>query len=154
VAIKYLGNIFSANYITKKVLREITVMRRITEMKCPDSLCRLIDIIAPTDFSKEENNFIFVVMEYMKTDLKQLMDSLREKSFTEKHLLKVIYGILSGLNFLHSANVLHRDIKPSNILIDDNFNVKICDFGLSRIDPDPLPFIAAPVTRDGRFKMA
>jgi len=36
------------------------------------------------------------------------------------------------LNFIHSAKVLHRDIKPENILIDDELNVKLCDFGLAR----------------------
>ncbi len=34
---------------------------------------------------------------------------------------------------MHSKNILHRDIKLDNILLDDNFNSKICDFGVSRI---------------------
>ena len=36
---------------------------------------------------------------------------------------------------MHSTNVIHRDLKPSNILITNEFNVKICDFGLSRTIP-------------------
>ena len=36
---------------------------------------------------------------------------------------------------MHSANVLHRDLKPANILLDEDCNIKICDFGLSRTLP-------------------
>lgn len=38
-----------------------------------------------------------------------------------------------GLKYIHSAGVIHRDLKPSNILIDENCDLKICDFGLARI---------------------
>jgi serine/threonine protein kinase len=44
---------------------------------------------------------------------------------------------LAGLNYLHSAGVVHRDLKPANLLIDlESCDVKICDFGLSRIIED------------------
>lgn len=44
----------------------------------------------------------------------------------------IIYNILVGLKYLHSANILHRDLKPANILINDDCSIKICDFGLAR----------------------
>ena len=53
-------------------------------------------------------------------------------SVKETEILVIIYNILCGLNYLHSANVVHRDIKTSNILIDLNCNVRICDFGIAR----------------------
>lgn len=37
-----------------------------------------------------------------------------------------------GLKYIHSARVIHRDLKPSNILINDNCDLKFCDFGLAR----------------------
>jgi serine/threonine protein kinase len=37
------------------------------------------------------------------------------------------------LKYLHSAGVIHRDLKPSNILVNENCDLKICDFGLARI---------------------
>jgi p38 MAP kinase len=38
-----------------------------------------------------------------------------------------------GLKYVHSAGVVHRDLKPSNILVNENCDLKICDFGLARI---------------------
>jgi p38 MAP kinase len=37
-----------------------------------------------------------------------------------------------GLKYIHSAGVVHRDLKPSNVLVDENCDVKLCDFGLAR----------------------
>lgn len=49
-----------------------------------------------------------------------------------KHIATVIYNILCGLKYLHSANILHRDLKPANVLINEDCSVQIADFGLSR----------------------
>ena len=43
-----------------------------------------------------------------------------------------VYHILCGLKYIHSCAVLHRDLKPGNILIDHDYQVKICDFGFAR----------------------
>jgi mitogen-activated protein kinase 1/3 len=36
---------------------------------------------------------------------------------------------------VHSANIIHRDIKPANFLINSNYDIQICDFGLARVSP-------------------
>ncbi|WCJ28517.1 mitogen-activated protein kinase kinase 4 [Euphorbia peplus] len=51
----------------------------------------------------------------------------------EAHLANVARQILSGIAYLHRRKIVHRDIKPSNLLIDARKNVKIADFGVSRI---------------------
>ena len=71
-------------------------------------------------------------MEYNKTDIKQKMDtdSLYDKS--EESLISIYYHTLCSLKLIHSTGVIHRDLKPANILITDDDQIKICDFGLSR----------------------
>ena len=72
-------------------------------------------------------------MEKGRGDLKQLLESVKQgTTLSEKHVVVIIYNLLCAINFIHSANIMHRDLKPANILIDDECNIKICDFGLSR----------------------
>ncbi|CAK9312147.1 unnamed protein product [Citrullus colocynthis] len=49
--------------------------------------------------------------------------------------LKIAIDTASALAFLHASETIHRDIKTTNILLDNNYNVKVADFGLSRLFP-------------------
>ena len=47
------------------------------------------------------------------------------------------------MKYVHSAGVVHRDLKPSNILVNENCDLKICDFGLARIqDPQMTGYVS------------
>ena len=54
-----------------------------------------------------------------------------------------MYNILNAVRFIHSAGVMHRDFKPANILINDECQIEICDFGLSRcvLNTKPNPIV-------------
>ena len=56
----------------------------------------------------------------------------RMKQWGIDHVKRLLYQTLSGLEYLHSANVVHRDLKPANILVTASCDVRVCDFGLSR----------------------
>lgn len=45
----------------------------------------------------------------------------------------LFYSIVRGLFYIHSKGIIHRDLKPCNILINSQFDIKICDFGCSTV---------------------
>jgi serine/threonine protein kinase len=55
---------------------------------------------------------------------------------TEDKARRFFQQILSGVEYCHRHNVVHRDLKPENLLLDQNLNVKIADFGLSNMMTD------------------
>ncbi|XP_061353812.1 G-type lectin S-receptor-like serine/threonine-protein kinase At4g27290 [Gastrolobium bilobum] len=65
-----------------------------------------------------------------------IFDSTRSKLLNFTKRLQIIDGIARGLLYLHQDSrlrIIHRDLKTSNILLDNNMNPKISDFGLARI---------------------
>ena len=75
---------------------------------------------------------LIMVMEYINgTDLEKLID---EQDHLKINIaLKYFKQLLSALDFAHKYKVIHRDIRPSNILINENDDIKITDFGTSKL---------------------
>ncbi|XP_075875255.1 ankyrin repeat and protein kinase domain-containing protein 1-like isoform X2 [Nelusetta ayraudi] len=46
---------------------------------------------------------------------------------------RIVHQIAQGMNFLHSRELMHHDLHPNNVLLDENLNAKVADFGLSRV---------------------
>lgn len=66
----------------------------------------------------------------MESDLHQIIHSAQ--ALTSEHTRYFLYQLLRGLKYVHSANVIHRDLKPSNLLVNENCELKIGDFGMAR----------------------
>jgi len=98
---------------------------------------KLLDVVVAKkeDQTLKESTGIFLVMDYIQNDIKKMLDDIQPADLSEDHIKIIIYNLVCGLNFIHSANLMHRDIKPQNILINTNCQVIICDFGLSRTVP-------------------
>lgn len=92
--------------------------------------CKLTEDVV----SLTEVNSVYIVQEYMETDLCQLLE---RGLLSEDHARLFMYQLLRGLKYIHSANVLHRDLKPANLFVNtEDLVLKIGDFGLARImDP-------------------
>ena len=119
-----IEDVFDDEEDCKKIVREILLLKRMNGSKFTTNL---LDIVAPTS-SNYKN--LFIVMQYVDADIKKVLRSSLE--LTQNHINVILYNLLTALKFVQTSNVLHRDIKPSNVLIDEDCQIKICDFGLAR----------------------
>jgi len=79
----------------------------------------------------KQNNTVYIVMEFISgRSLKHEVEQYGV--FDEEKLKKNICVVGRALNYVHEKNILHLDIKPSNILLDNNNNPKLIDFGISK----------------------
>ena len=71
-----------------------------------------------------------MIMEYASGG--ELFDYIvKRKRLKENEACKFFQQIVSGVDYIHQIRVCHRDLKPENLLLDENHNIKIVDFGLS-----------------------
>ncbi len=126
VAIKKAVSVFLDPIDSKRILREVQLLRLLKNSK--SNVVKLYDILEPSD----PKNFdcLYMVMEHVQTDLRKLIKA--GIKLQQVHVQKIVYNILVGLKYIHSAGVLHRDIKPANVLINEDCTIRICDFGLAR----------------------
>ncbi len=85
----------------------------------------------------EDGEMAFIAMEFIVgTELKVYFDQVTRFEINDS--VKIMTQILEALEYSHSRGVIHRDIKPSNILITQDGQVKIADFGIARIESSDL----------------
>lgn len=124
VAIKKIKDPFISPDHAKRVFREVKLLKHMNH----ENIIQLIDVFTPGD-SADTFSEIYMVSNLMDQDLRKLLDNYR---LTNTQAKLVAYQILRALKYLHSGGIIHRDLKPSNIAINDNFEIKVLDFGLSR----------------------
>ena len=74
-------------------------------------------------------------MEYCGDNLKSFIKFYKDRGefIKENIIMNIIYQICLGLKEIHETKIIHRDLKPENIFINKNLNIKIGDFGVSKI---------------------
>ncbi|CAH8358775.1 unnamed protein product [Eruca vesicaria subsp. sativa] len=106
--------------LMEQIKREISVMRI---AKHPN-VVELYEVMAT-------KTRIYFVMEYCKGG--ELFNKVAKGKLREDVAWKYFYQLINAVDFCHSRQVYHRDIKPENLLLDDNENLKVSDFGLSAL---------------------
>ena len=92
------------------------------------------NIVKYYNSSKDENN-IHILMEYCpENNLRNFINEyIKNKTFIKENIIKnIIKQICLGLKEIHNKKIIHRDLKPENIFINENMDIKIGGFGLSK----------------------
>ncbi|GAA6035350.1 hypothetical protein JCM8097_008827 [Rhodosporidiobolus ruineniae] len=147
VAMKFISKRkISTAEMSARVHREIQYLSLLRH----PHIIKLYDVIST-------NTDIIMVIEYLSGELFDYI--VKRGKMPEAEARRFFQQIISALEYCHSHNIVHRDLKPENLLLDDNMNVKIADFGLSNImrDGDFLktscgsPNYAAPEVISGKL---
>ncbi|KAF8185738.1 kinase-like domain-containing protein [Pholiota molesta] len=119
VAMKYISKAVIQREKTKiRVRREFEYMRTLRH----PHIIKLYEVISTT------TDIIFV-LEYAGGELFNYI--VKNGPMVEERARKFFQQIISGIEYSHRLKIVHRDLKPENVLLDDDLNVKIADFGLS-----------------------
>lgn len=125
VAIKKIPRAFDVVTTAKRTYRELKILKHFKH----DNIISIKNILKPPADLGQFND-VYVVLDLMETDLHHIIHS--QQQLTDEHVRYFLYQILRGLKYIHSANVLHRDLKPSNLLVNQDCELKIGDFGMAR----------------------
>lgn len=104
----------------EQIKREISVMRLVRH----PNVVELYEVMA----SKTK---IYFVIEYAKGG--ELFSKVAKGKLKEDVARKYFQQLISAVDYCHSRGVYHRDLKPENLLLDENGNLKVSDFGLSAL---------------------
>lgn len=102
-----------------RVMREIHILKIVRH----PNIVQLYEII-------ETSKQLFLIMEYASGG--ELFDHIvKKRRLQDGEACRFFHQILAGIEYLHRNRICHRDLKPENLLLDENMNIKIVDFGLS-----------------------
>lgn len=133
-------NILDSNQEYFSSIKEMDIMKKLNH----PNIVKLIDFKIGTPLKRlspagygNKNDKLYFIMESGECDMYYLIDN---KLIPEHAYIYLFAQMLLGLEYLHAHEIIHRDIKPGNVIYFENstyeeftdFNVKFCDFGMSK----------------------
>ncbi|HHV37555.1 MAG TPA: SUMF1/EgtB/PvdO family nonheme iron enzyme [Candidatus Cloacimonetes bacterium] len=89
------------------------------------------NIVSLYSFFEQDGRY-YMAMEYAEG--RTLKEVIRKTGpIPEARAISILKQVVSALKYAHDMGIIHRDIKPSNIILDDNDQIKILDFGIARV---------------------
>ena len=122
------GKVYAAKIVSKDSL---------SKEKSKKSIVEEIDVQKKLDSSHvvkvkdcyEDNNNVYIILELCENkSLENLID--KRGHLTEMETRCYMFQLIQGVRYLHNKRIIHRDLKPSNLLLGENMELKIGDFGL------------------------
>ena len=120
VAIKKFKEV-GDDLIKKTMKRELKMLQRLHHP----------NIVQFQDAFKRKGN-LFLVFEFVEKNLLELIEE-HPKGLDPNIIRSIIYQLCKAIKYLHDQKIIHRDIKPENLLITQNNETKLCDFGFARL---------------------
>eukprot|EP00656_Telonema_subtile_P034487 TRINITY_DN38561_c0_g1_i2.p1 TRINITY_DN38561_c0_g1~~TRINITY_DN38561_c0_g1_i2.p1 ORF type:complete len:395 (+),score=71.54 TRINITY_DN38561_c0_g1_i2:72-1256(+) len=128
--------------VTLSEIREIKLLRELCQINSPYKK-RIVDLM---DVYVDKQRRLNLMYRYVELDLEEIIRYHKQRKVALSGVIikSVVFQVLEGVKFLHNNWVIHRDLKPSNILVSrsdatrDKGQVKIADFGMSRLFQDPF----------------
>uniref|UniRef100_H3DCD0 mitogen-activated protein kinase n=1 Tax=Tetraodon nigroviridis TaxID=99883 RepID=H3DCD0_TETNG len=130
VAVKKLSRPFQSIIHAKRTYRELRLLKHMKH----ENVIGLLDVFSPASCLKEFKD-VYLVTHLMGADLNNIVKC---QKLTDDHVQFLIYQILRGLKYIHSADIIHRDLKPGNLAVNEDCELKILDFGLARHTDDEM----------------
>ncbi|XP_044312224.1 serine/threonine-protein kinase SIK2 [Varanus komodoensis] len=146
VAIKIIDKSQLDSVNLEKIYREVQIMKMLNH----PHIIKLYQVM-------ETKSMLYLVTEYAKNG--EIFDYLANHGrLSESEARRKFWQILSAVEYCHSRKIVHRDLKAENLLLDNNMNIKIADFGFGNFykSGEPLttwcgsPPYAAPEVFEGQ----
>ena len=111
---------------------EVTIMRDLAHT----GLIQMFDFSDSAEYilaNGSKMNVYYIALEYAQYgELFELIANTGK--FSELFARYYFHQLIDGIEYMHENGIVHRDIKPENILLDENFNLKLTDFGFATYD--------------------
>jgi tRNA A-37 threonylcarbamoyl transferase component Bud32 len=131
------------NYRKDAEMNEEEMKDALNDFRAETSILRTLrhpNIVMLLGYSTTEN-FEVMISELMKCSLLDIFKShiIHRTRMSKRKQILYAQQLARGMNYLHQCSppIIHRDLKPANLLIDASGTLKISDFGLAKVRPDP-----------------
>jgi serine/threonine protein kinase/tetratricopeptide (TPR) repeat protein len=135
VALKLMSSLGNDERARTRFWREARVAASVNH----PNICQIYDI-------SEDHGDLFIAMELLEGEA--LSERVQKGPIAIADALPIAFGMLAALSALHARGIVHRDLKPSNVFLTPH-SVKLLDFGLARLEPNPSLQTAAGLTHSG-----